>query len=126
MILGSYVIQLVTWGATNELRNDVMEHTLGLDLSFHNNHSPGEMIERVVGDIQQLGDFFSRMTITLIANLLIIVSIVALLWRENWTMGAILAGFISVILVVLYLTRNIAVQSFRNVRKILCGFVWIH
>ncbi len=117
MILGSYVIQLVTWGATNELRNDVMEHTLGLDLSFHNNHSPGEMIERVVGDIQQLGDFFSRMTITLVANLLIIVSIVALLWREYWTMGAILAGFISVILVVLYLTRNIAVQSFRNVRK---------
>lgn len=117
MILGAYVIQLVTWGATNDLRNDVMEHTLRLDLSFHNNHSPGEMIERMVGDIQQLGDFFSRMTITLIANLLIIVSVVGLLWRENWTLGAVLGAFISVILVILYLTRNIAVQSFRNVRK---------
>lgn len=117
MILSTYVVQLVTWGATNELRNDVMAHTLSLDLSFHNNHSPGEMIERVVGDIQQLGDFFSRMTITLVANLLIIVSIVGLLWRESWSMGVILAGFISVILVILFLTRNIAVQSFRNVRR---------
>ena len=117
MILGSYVIQLVTWGATNELRNDVMAHTLRLDLSFHNNHSPGEMIERIVGDIAQLGNFFSRMTITLVANLLIIISIVGLLWRENWTLGAVLAAFISVILVILYLTRNIAVQSFRDVRK---------
>ena len=117
MILGAYVTQLVTWGATNDLRNDIMEHTLSLDLSFHNNHSPGEMIERIVGDIHQLGNFFSRMTITMIANLLIIVSIVVLLWRENWSMGAILAGFISVILVILYLTRNIAVQSFRDVRK---------
>jgi ATP-binding cassette, subfamily B, bacterial len=117
LIFSSYIIQSVTWGATNELRNDVMEHTLGLDLSFHNNHSPGEMIERIVGDIQQLGNFFSRMTITLVANLLIIGSIVVLLWRENWILGAILAGFISVILVVLYFTRNLAVRSFREVRK---------
>ncbi|MEE4195630.1 MAG: ABC transporter ATP-binding protein [Anaerolineae bacterium] len=126
MILGAYLIQLVTWGATNDLRNDVMEHTLRLDLSFHNNHSPGEMIERLVGDIQQLGDFFSRMTITLVANLLIIVSVVGLLWHENWTLGAVLAAFISVILVILYLTRNIAVQSFRDVRKAyadLFGFI---
>ena len=117
MILGAYVIQFLTWSATNELRNDVMEHTLRLDLSFHNNHSPGEMIERIVGDIAQLGNFFSRMTITLVANLIIIISIVVLLWRENWTLGAVLAAFISVILVILYLTRNIAVQSFRNHRK---------
>lgn len=126
MILGTYVIQLVTWGATNDLRNDVMEHTLRLDLSFHNNHSPGEMIERIVGDIFQLGNFFSRMTITLVANLLIIVGIVGLLWRENWTLGAVLAAFISVILVILFLTRNIAVQSFRDVRQsyaALFGFI---
>lgn len=123
MILGAYVIQFVTWSATNELRNDVMEHTLRLDLSFHNNHSPGEMIERIVGDIAQLGNFFSRMTITLVANLIIIVSIVVLLWREAWTLGAVLAAFISVILVILFLTRNIAVQSFRTHRGAIADFV---
>ncbi|NSW53702.1 MAG: ABC transporter ATP-binding protein [Anaerolineae bacterium] len=122
----TYVAQLVTWGATNDLRNDVMAHTLRLDLSFHNNHTPGEMIERIVGDIQQLGDFFSRMTVVLMANIFLIGGILVLLWRENWLLGVVLSAFILVILTVLYLTRNIAVKSFRENRKAfadLFGFI---
>ncbi|MCD4752449.1 MAG: ABC transporter ATP-binding protein/permease [Anaerolineaceae bacterium] len=117
VMVSTYLAQLIAWGSTNDLRNDVMQHCLRLDLSFHNNHTPGEMIERIVGDIQQLGDFFSRMTVMLSANICLIGGILVLLWREDWRLGLTLAVFVIIILMVLYLTRNIAVKSFREARK---------
>ena len=126
VMVSTYLAQLIAWGSTNDLRNDVMQHCLRLDLSFHNNHTPGEMIERIVGDIQQLGDFFSRMTVMLSANICLIGGILVLLWREDWRLGLTLSVFVIIILVVLYLTRNIAVKSFREARKAfaeLFGFI---
>ncbi len=117
VMVSTYLAQLIAWESTNDLRNDVMQHCLRLDLSFHNNHTPGEMIERIVGDIQQLGDFFSRMTVMLSANICLIGGILVLLWREDWRLGITLTVFVSIILIVLYLTRNIAVKSFRDARK---------
>ena len=60
MVLASYVSENVAWTATNALRVDLTQHCLNLDLSFHNAHTPGEMIERVDGDINNLANFFSR------------------------------------------------------------------
>ena len=64
----NYVGEMVAWTATNALRIDLARHCLGLDLSFHNNHTPGEMIERVDGDINNLANFFSRFVIEIIGK----------------------------------------------------------
>ena len=117
VLVSTYLAQLIAWGSTNDLRNDVMAHCLSLDLSFHNNHTPGEMIERIVGDIQQLGDFFSRMTVLLTANILLIAGILFQLWKEDWRLGLPLTIFVVVVLAILFFTRNIAVKSFRAARQ---------
>ncbi|MBN2046438.1 MAG: ABC transporter ATP-binding protein, partial [Anaerolineaceae bacterium] len=104
----------------------MMDHCLRLDLPFHNNHTPGEMIERIEGDIQQLGDFFSRMTTVVLANLLLMAGVLVLMWRENWQLGLTLTVFLVAILLVLYFTRNIAVKSMhaeRQARADLFGFI---
>ena len=40
----AYLSQLVSWAATNQLRAGLARHCLKLDLSFHKQHTPGEMI----------------------------------------------------------------------------------
>src|SRR5262245_32603959 len=64
----TYVAQDVGLTATNHLRADLTRHLLHLDLGFHNARTPGELIERVDGDVTTLGNFFSRLVITLIGN----------------------------------------------------------
>ena len=45
------------------LRADLARHCLRLDLPFHKTHTPGELIERVDGDVATLGTFFSQMAV---------------------------------------------------------------
>ncbi|MBT7097314.1 ABC transporter ATP-binding protein, partial [Candidatus Poribacteria bacterium] len=60
---GQYVTEDVGWRATNDLRRDLGRHCLGLDMGFHNETTPGAMIERVDGDVTAIAGFFSQFTI---------------------------------------------------------------
>ena len=44
-VAATYLGEDVGWSSTNQLRSDLARHCLGLDMSFHNDHTPGEMIE---------------------------------------------------------------------------------
>src|SRR5436305_9158910 len=79
-VLGATYVGAVTgWEATNRLRADLMHHCLQLDLPFHKNHTPGEMIERIDGDVTLLANFFSQFTINILGNSLLVLGIVIVL-----------------------------------------------
>jgi len=108
MLGATYVGEVVGWTATNWLRADLARHCLRLDMSFHKVHTPGELIERVDGDVNQLANFFSRMILMLAGNLLLFIGVGALLWWESWQMGvAISLVAIISISVINYLRRLI-------------------
>ena len=46
-----YLGESVAWTATNALRADLARHCLQLDMGFHNEHKPGELLERIDGDV---------------------------------------------------------------------------
>jgi ATP-binding cassette, subfamily B, bacterial len=86
-LLGAYVGEVVAWQATNELRADLALHCLRLDMTFHKAHKPGELIERVDGDVNMMANFFSQLLIQLVSNLLLIGGVLALLWLVDWRIG---------------------------------------
>ncbi len=88
MLAGTYIGEIVAWTATNDLRADLALHCLKLDMSFHKTHKPGELIERVDGDVNQLANFFSQLIIQLGSNLLLVIGVLVLLWLEDWRVGA--------------------------------------
>jgi ABC-type multidrug transport system fused ATPase/permease subunit len=53
----TYVGEDVALRSTNRLREDLVVHCLGLDMDFHHEHTPGEFIERIDGDVAMLGNF---------------------------------------------------------------------
>ena len=62
-VIGVVVIRYATvtaWGTTNELRLRMTRHVLGLDHEFHRTHTPGELIQRVDGDVTSVSDFLSQ------------------------------------------------------------------
>lgn len=116
-VLATYVSENVAWTATNALRADLAEHCLHLDMSFHNAHAPGEMIERVDGDVTALSNFFSQFVIQLLGNALLLVGVLALLFREDWRVGLALTGFALLALFILGRFRNVAVPHWTAERQ---------
>lgn len=82
-VAASYWSEHVAWRATNALRQQLTAHLLNLDYDFHQQHSPGELIERVDGDVNVLAGLFSSVVIQLMGNFLLLMGIVvALTWVD--------------------------------------------
>lgn len=116
----------VGWTATNMLRRDLAEHCLRLEMSFHNERTPGELIERIDGDITALANFFSQFLLRLLAAALLIVGVVIVLFIEDWRMGVAVSGYALVTVFVLVRMKNIAIKATeeeREVNAVLYGFL---
>lgn len=50
----------VAWRTTNGLRLRMARHVLALDHEFHRQHTPGELIQRVDGDVTSVSEFLGR------------------------------------------------------------------
>jgi ATP-binding cassette subfamily B protein len=116
-VAATYVGENVAWSATNALRGELARHCLSLDLSYHGAHTPGELIERIDGDVAQLATFFSQLVIYVLGNALLLCGIVVALAMEDGRLGAAFAVLSIVALVVLNRIRGIAVPHFRAQRQ---------
>ena len=61
----------------------MLRHCLYLDLSFHQQYTPGEMIERIDGDINALTRFFSQLVVQIFGNGLLLIGVTVVLLRED-------------------------------------------
>ncbi|MBW4642407.1 MAG: ABC transporter ATP-binding protein/permease [Goleter apudmare HA4340-LM2] len=121
-IAATYYGENVAWRATNALRADLVKHCLQLDLSFHKLSTPGELLERVDGDVHTLSQFFSKFSIQILGNFLLILGIVIVLFAEDWRAGVGIALFALTGLLTLIRLRSIAVPYWRTYRQISAEF----
>ena len=121
-----YLSERVAWSATNALRAELAQHCLRLDMGFHNTHTPGELIERIDGDVGELANFFSQFVVILAGNLLLLAGILAALFLVDWRVGLVFSVFAILSLLVLQRMRDIALpqqKALRQAEADLYGFV---
>ncbi len=122
----TYVAENVGLIATNKLRADLMLHCLQLDPVFHVGHTPGELIERVDGDVSLLSNFFSRFIVAILGNGLLLIGVLVLLFRVDWRVGTALTVFVVIAMLVVTYIRNIAAPAWQRARQAdaeLFGFI---
>ena len=112
-----YVGEDLGWTATNALRADLVLHCLRLDLSFHKARTPGELIERIDGDVTALASFFSRFIVNVLANLVLLLGVLVVVARENVIAGIGFAAFAVAGLLLLGRLRSIATREWGVVRE---------
>ncbi len=112
-----YMSENVAWTATNALRTDLARHVLRLDMPFHKFHTPGELIERIDNDVDELANFFSQLVIQVVSNALLIVGVLLLLFREDWRIGLGLSLYTLLVFAVLGAIQNLAVQRWDAERQ---------
>ncbi|MGH2360579.1 MAG: ABC transporter ATP-binding protein [bacterium] len=124
--IAAYASENVGWTATNLVRADLALHCLGLDLSFHNAKTPGEMIERVDGDVTHLSRFFSQFALRVFGNLLLLLGVLVMIFRVDRRVGLAYVGFSLFALFALRKLLALAVPYWKQARQasaILTGFL---
>ena len=115
--INSYLSQDIGWRATNQMRGDLAQHCLTLDMTFHQQKTPGEMVERVDGDTTTLATFFSALILDVAGGLIRLGLILILVAREDWRIGIAMTAFTAVAMLVFNLTRSVAVPIYAAERE---------
>jgi ABC-type multidrug transport system fused ATPase/permease subunit len=114
----------VSWRAGNRLRERLAAHALRLEQAWHGRHSPGQLIERIDGDVEAMAVFFAGMAVriagnvTLIGGMLVVAAVI-----DPWT-GLVLtatAGAGTAVMVRLRLAAVEAREAEREVNAQLYG-----
>ncbi|HLO30116.1 MAG TPA: ABC transporter ATP-binding protein [Anaerolineales bacterium] len=125
-VIVTYLGENVAWTATNALRAELAWHALNLDMRFHNDHTPGELIEHIDGDVTELATFFSQFALNLVSNGLLLIGVLAALFREDWRAGLAFTIFSLATILVLGRLKDIAVphqKARRQAEAELYGFL---
>ncbi|HYE11102.1 MAG TPA: ABC transporter ATP-binding protein [Patescibacteria group bacterium] len=116
-VASTYISQDVGWSSTNALREDLLKHCIDLDMSFHKSKQPGELLERVDGDVSSLFNFFSKLMFNLINNLALLFGTLIILFLEDWRVGLGLSTFVFTAIIALIRIQPIAVKHWTKERE---------
>ncbi len=78
---------VTAWRTTNTIRLDMARHVLGLDHEFHRHHTPGELIQRVDGDVTSVSDFLGRVVPRVAGAVAMVVGMIAVLAVVDWRLA---------------------------------------
>lgn len=112
----SYLGNDVAWRATNQLRGDLLKHCLRLDMRFHNVKTPGEMIERVDGDVTSISNFFAMFIVQVIGSFVLLAGILGFMFSVNVPIAMVMTVFTLLSILFMVFIRNLGVDSSKNER----------
>jgi ATP-binding cassette, subfamily B, bacterial len=122
---------IVTWGAVhlswragNRLRERLAHHALRLEMAWHGKHSPGQLIERIDGDVEALSVFFANVLVHVLGNVLLMVGMLSVTFLIDPLAGMVLLITSIVGAYVLFRVRSAAVparEAEREANAILYG-----
>ncbi|MFC4807871.1 ABC transporter ATP-binding protein [Paenibacillus sp. GCM10023250] len=107
----------VSWRATNQIRADLLQHVLRLDMRFHNVKTPGEMIERIDGDVTHMSNFFAMFIAKIVGSFVLLTGILGYMYVYNWPIAAAMTAFTALSVGVMFRLRDIGVSASQTERQ---------
>jgi ATP-binding cassette subfamily B protein len=121
----TYLSEDLGWVATNGLRADLAAHTMRLDMGFHKLQTPGELIERIDGDVSNLAEFFSQLVVRVLGNAVLVMGILVLLFREDWRIGLVGLAYGLLTLGLLQLIQQTHGERLARGEQGVCQTAWL-
>ncbi len=118
VIVGQVVAVVVTrsatisaWRTTNQLRLDITRHVLGLDHEFHRRHTPGELIQRVDGDVTSVSELLGRVVPKALGAALLVGGMIVVVAVIDWRVGLGMLVYVAAAIALVLLLRRRAVAE---------------
>lgn len=107
----SYLGTVVAWRTANDLRMRLAAHVLDLDHEYHRSHSPGELIERIDGDVTSVTDFLATVVVKVFGAVLLVIGIIAVVTTVEWWLGVGVAAYAALVALTVIRRRDQAVAE---------------
>ena len=108
----------LAWRVGNSLRADLCRHALSLDLDWHADHSPGQLIERIDGDIDAVTRFSSAAVLHLLGNSILVVGVLVTAAFIDWRASLVIAATVALAVGAILKLRRIAVPYYDEERDV--------
>jgi ABC-type multidrug transport system fused ATPase/permease subunit len=108
----------LSWRAGNRLRERLSRHALRLEMAWHGRHSPGQLIERIDGDVEALAIFFTNVLVHVVGNLVLMLAMLGVAFAIEPRAGAVLLAAAVVGGFVLVRLRSAAVPAREAEREV--------
>ncbi len=116
-MLTAWLASRLAWDGTNRLRELLAAHALGLDMAYHRQRTPGEMIERVDGDVDAIAQFVVAFLLDVVVSVLLLFGVVAVVFAVDPRIGAVLLVYCVALVVGMVRAQRLAVPAATTVRQ---------
>lgn len=112
------VLTRISQTTAGHIRSDLLRHLMRLDTAFHASHPPGQLIERVQGDVEAVNRVWSAIVTGLGRDAVSVVALFAVtLWIDwRWTLVALIG--IPLLIAPSYLIQRYVRQRAKDSREI--------
>ncbi len=110
-VVVAWLATTAAWTTTNQLRLDMARHVLGLDHEFHRTHTPGELIQRVDGDVTSVSEFLGLVVPKAFGAGLLIGGMVVVLAVLDWRLAIGLVIYLAFTFWIVVRSRHRAVSE---------------
>ncbi len=108
----------LSWRSGNRLRERLTHHATRLEMAWHGRHSPGQLIERIDGDVEALVVFFTNVLVHVVGNICLTVGMLIVAFTIDPRAGALLSVFALAGAAVLFRLRVAAVPAREREREV--------
>lgn len=112
-----YVTNWLGQTVVNDLRQDVFKKVIHQNLAYYDNTPIGTLTTRTVNDIEAINDIFSEGLISIIADVLTIIAIMAIMFYTDWRLTLISLAAFPLLIIATYFFKESVNKSFHQVRN---------
>ncbi len=111
--LSSYCLAYVGSQVVRSLRQDLFTHMLNLPVSFHDNHSNGELISKITFDTEQVQQAITKALLVLVREGAYVVFLLVVMFSASWKLSLIFLVITPIVAVIV----SVVSKRFRKISK---------
>ena len=101
----------------NDLRNTVFKKLLFQNISYYDHTPIGTLTTRTINDIESINDVFSEGIISIVADILTIISIMIVMMITDWRLTLVCLATFPILVIATYWFKEAVNKSFQRVRN---------
>jgi ATP-binding cassette subfamily B protein len=112
-----YSTALLGQSVIKDLRVRVFNHIINLKLRYFDQNPIGASTTRTMSDIEAINDVFTQGVITIVADLLTVITVIIIMFYTSWELTLICLVTLPFMILATYIFKEKVKVSFQNVRK---------
>lgn len=113
----SYLSKWLGQAIIKDLRKEVYQKILGLNLNFFDRTPIGTLTTRTINDIEAINEIFANGLISIVADVLMILAILIVMLFTDWELTLISVSVFPLLIIATYLFKESVNKSFFKVRN---------